>query len=110
MTTRMTWTRAKEIGTHGGCGLVVAEIVRRLGGTPLLRYDRDEPEVAVHAAVRLDGQLVHLGDDDERFVEVSIEEFRRACEEDFMPDRCNLSEDEIEEVVDLMFPDSVEER
>ena len=95
----MNWSRAKEIGTMGGCGLLALAILKRRGGTPVLRY---EDGSATHAAVRLDGQLIHLGDDDERLSEVTIDELRRACREDFDPGRVSLEAGEIRQVVELM--------
>ena len=65
----------------------------------MLRYDGDD---AVHAAVKLDGQVIHLGDDDSGFVAVSMDEFRRACREDFYPDRVGLESGEIRRVVEKM--------
>ena len=96
----MNWERAKEIGTHGGCGWLALAILRRRGGVPLLRYDSDGR--AVHAGVLLDGQIIHLGDCDARFVPVDMDEMRRACREDFMPSRVNLVAGEIRRVVELM--------
>ena len=96
----MNWARAKEIGTMGGCGLVALAILKRRGGTPLLRYDADG--CAVHAAVRLDGQLVHLGDDDSRFLEVTGEELRRAVREDFETGRVNMESGDVRRILELM--------
>ena len=97
---KMNWERAREIGTHGGCGLLAMDIINKMGGTPLLRYDADG--CAVHAAVKLNGEIIHLGDND-KFREVSVAELQRACREDFEPDRCNLEEGEIAQIVNLMF-------
>lgn len=98
----MNWSRAKDIATHGGCGLLALAIYKKCGGTPMLRYDRDG--AATHAAVLLEGELVHLGDSDSGLVEVSKKELVRACKEDFDPDRVSLRAGEIEAIVKLMFP------
>jgi hypothetical protein len=95
----MNWSRAKEIGTIGGCGLLALAILKRRGGTPLLRY---EDGCAVHAAVRLDGELVHLGDDDSRLTEVTEGELRRAVREDFDAGRVNLESGDVRRVLELM--------
>jgi len=98
----MNWDRAKEIGTCGCCGTVAVALLQARGGVPLLRYDSEG--VATHAAVLLDGVIVHWGDDDERLVPVTLEELDRACREDFYSDRINLEDGEIQGVIDLMFP------
>lgn len=98
-TMAMTWSRAKEIGTMGGCGLVALAIIRRRGGAPMLRYDDG---CAVHAAVRLDGQVVHLGDDDDGLVDVTIDELRRAVREDLDASRVHMGSGDIRRVVELM--------
>ena len=96
----MTWERAKEIGTHGGCGWLALAVIRRRGGVPMIRYGRDG--TAKHAAVRLDGQLIHLGDDEEGFQEVTFDELRRACREDFDPGFVAIAVGEVKRVVELM--------
>ena len=96
----MNWARAKEIGTMGGCGLLALAVLKRHGGTALLRYDTDG--CATHAAVRLDGQMVHLGDDDSRFREVTVEELRRAVREDFDAGRVNMEPGDVRRVLELM--------
>ena len=96
----MTFERAKEIGTHGGCGLVACAILDAAGrGTPLVRYRRNGE--AVHAAVLLDGIINHLGDDDEGFVEVSREELERACREDFYADRVQVDDGELDAIASV---------
>jgi hypothetical protein len=95
----MTWDRASEIGRLGGCGLVALAIIKRRGGTPLVRYRND---TATHAAVLLDGVIVHFGDRDTGFCEVSVDELRRVCREDFAPEDVNLQHGEIKRVLELM--------
>jgi len=98
----MNWDRAKEIGTHGGCGLLALAICKKFdGSTPLLRYDTDGD--ATHAAALVDGTIVHLGDNDTRFIEVPLDELKRACREDFDPTRVNIKNGEIKQIVKLMF-------
>ena len=96
----MTNDRASEIGRIGGCGLVALAVLKRRGGVPMLRYDSDGN--ATHAAVMLDRELIHWGWDDSRMVEVTRDELRRACREDFDPSRVCLSAGDIKRVVVLM--------
>tara|TARA_R110000868_G_scaffold226444_1_gene479037 strand:- start:200 stop:502 length:303 start_codon:yes stop_codon:yes gene_type:complete len=95
----MDWDRAKEIGTMGGCGLVALAVLKRNGGTPMVRYEDGN---ATHAAVMLDGQLVHLGDNEENMVEVTELELRRAITEDFDVQRVSLQSGEIRRVLEKM--------
>ena len=97
----MNWDRAKNIGTHGGCGLLALALCKTFNGIPLLRYDSDGN--ANHAAAKIDGEVVHLGDNDYNFVEVSLTELKRACREDFDPARINIQRGEIKQIVNLMF-------
>ena len=80
--------------------MVALAILKRRGGVPMLRYDSSG--VAQHAAVKLDGRPIHLGDNEEGFVEVSIDELRRACRDDFDPDFVNLESGEVRRVVEKM--------
>jgi hypothetical protein len=98
----MTSDRMREIGCCGGCGLIAQEIILRRGGVPLLRYGPDG--VAVHAAVLVGGTIYDIGEGG-GLVEVSPEEFRRACRDDFYPDRLNLRDGEIDEIVTEMLGD-----
>ena len=90
-----------QIGTVGGCGLLALALVKRNpGSVPLLRRDRDG--CATHAAVLLDGQIVHLGDDETRLEPVTLNELRESCKVDFDSTRVNLCSGEIRRVVELM--------
>lgn len=96
----MNHERASEIGKMGGCGLVALAVLKRNPrGVPMLRYEDGN---ATHAAVMIDGQLLHWGDDDENMVAVTMDELHRACREDFDPGRVSLESGEIRRVVELM--------
>lgn len=95
----MNWERAKEIGTMGGCGLVALAVLKRNGGVPMLRY---EDGSATHAAVMIDGQLIHLGDDESGMVPVTEQELRRAIAEDFDVERVDLQSGDIRRVLEKM--------
>jgi len=86
----MDWERMREMATMGGCGEVATRILSRVSGTPGLRYEDGR---AVHAAVLIDRQWRHLGED-YGLVEVSLDEFQRACREDFDPDRVIIDEED----------------
>ena len=96
----MNQDRMRTIGTCGGCGEIARRLFARVGGTPCLRYDR-KTGTAVHAAVKIDGRFIHLGED-EGLVEVDPAEFEEACRFDFDPDRVGATEKEIEEIVGLL--------
>jgi hypothetical protein len=89
--------RILDIGTQGACGLIALAAVVKKGATPMLRYDKSGMN-AIHAAAKLDGQMINLGSDD-RMVEVSVSELRRACREDFDPSRLNLQPGELKAVL-----------
>lgn len=96
--------RMLTIGTCGGCGEIARRLLDRVPESiPCLRYDA-EGEAAVHAAVMVGGRYIHLGSD-HRLVEVSREEFERACREDFDCDRTGATEEELEAVVSLLLED-----
>lgn len=100
----MTNDRMLTIGTCGGCGEIARRVLDQVPGSiPCLRYDIDGG-AAVHAAVMIDGRYIHLGSD-HRLVEVSREEFDRACREDFDCDRTGATEKELEAVASLLLED-----
>lgn len=98
----MSADRVRTIGTVGGCGEVARRLLARVGGVPCLRYDCGG--VATHAAVKVDGRFVHLGEDDD-LTEVSVEEFERACREDFDPDHAGATDAEFDWIADQLAAD-----
>ena len=100
----MEQERKIEIATTGGCGLVALEVLRlRPTGIPVLWYDEDGN--AVHAAVKIGRQLVHLGSRETGYIEVSVEELRRAVREDFNSDRPDATDQEIAEIASELVED-----
>lgn len=97
---KLSTQRILDIGTQGACGLIALAAVVKKGATPMLRYDKSGKN-ATHAAAKLDGQMINLGSDD-RMVEVSVEELRRACREDFDPSRLNLQPGELKSVLQYL--------
>jgi hypothetical protein len=95
--------RLREIGTMGGCGEIARALYHRLGGIPCLRYDSEGR--ATHAALLSEGRYLHLGDSDDDLQPVTPEELDRACKEDFVPDRVNLRDDELSEIVESILDD-----
>lgn len=70
--------------TTGGCGLVALAVLQIIGGKPVLWKDLDDN--AIHAAVRFNGQLIHLGSRESGYEVVSTDELERAIREDFSND------------------------
>jgi hypothetical protein len=94
----MTNDRLRELGTCGACGEIAKRLLARVGGVPYLRYENG---AAVHAAIKIGGRFVHLGDD-AGLVEVDQAEFEEACQYYFDPDRVCATEEELDYIADLL--------
>lgn len=94
----MEHQRFVEIATMGCCGIIAQIIHRRVyGSTPCIQYGVDG--IAQHAGVRVGDRYIHWGGNDDGFVDVSMDELKRVCREEFDPSGLNLGYDEMGYVI-----------
>lgn len=80
----MTNDELKTMFTCGGCGILAQEILKLAPeGQPVLWKDKEG--YPVHAAVLVDGRLLHFGDRETGYVTCTEEELANAVECDFDP-------------------------
>jgi hypothetical protein len=86
----MTDQDAKQMFTQGGCGILAQEVLKLIPDAVPVLWRRKDGSIS-HAAVSLNGRLIHFGDRDEGGSEASSDELDEAVRYDFDP---RMPEDE----------------